>query len=301
MRSPRIACLVPAATDLAASLGLEVVGVSHECDHPIARGRPVLTRSRISAMHPGGPGPAEIDLQVSAAVAAGEPLYRVDRDALARLAPDIVLSQAICDVCAARAEACDLPEDTRLVELAATSLVGLAEDIRAVAAAAGVPERGETCLADIAAHHAALVRTLDRPRTLTLEWGHPPFLGGHWVPELVALAGGDHLLSRTGEPSRRAGWDEIVAADPDVLVFMPCGYTLTAAVAEAEELRRDSPLRELRCVRDGQLWAVDAVNLFSRCTPRSVTHGAAVLAALLRGDEPPIAWARRIESPITLS
>lgn len=301
MRPPRIACLVPAATDLAASLGLEVVGVSHECDHPIARGLPVLTRSRISAMHPHGPGPAEIDLQVSAAVAAGEPLYVVDRDALARLAPDIVLSQAICDVCAARTDACDLPAGARLLELAATSLAGLAADVRAVAEAAGVPERGEDCLADIAAHHAALVRPLDPPRTLTLEWGYPPFLGGHWVPELVALGGGDHLLSRTGEPSRRASWDEIVAADPDVLVFMPCGYSLAAALAEAAELRRDSPLADLRCVRDGQLWAVDAVNLFSRCTPQSVIHGAAVLAALLRGDEPPSARARRVAPPIALS
>ncbi|MFZ6179219.1 ABC transporter substrate-binding protein [Nannocystis pusilla] len=301
MRSPRIACLVPAATDLAAALGLDVVGVSHECDHPIARGLPVLTRSRIAAMHPHGPGPADIDRQVSAAVAAGEPLYVVDRAALARLAPDIVLSQAICDVCAARADRCDLPAGARLVELAATSLAGLADDVRAVAAAAGVPERGEACLADIAAHHAALVRPRDRPRTLALEWGHPPFLGGHWVPELVALAGGEHLLSGTGQPSRRADWAEITAADPDIVVFMPCGYDLAAAAAEAEALCRSSPLGQLRCVREGRLWAVDAVRLFSRCTPHSVIHGAAVLAALLRGDEPPIAQACRIESTPALS
>lgn len=301
MHPPRIACLVPAATDLAASLGLHVVGVSHECDHPIARGLPVLTRSRITPMQPDGPGPAEIDLQVSAAVAAGEALYTVDREALARLAPDIVLSQAICDVCAARADRCDLPPGARLLELGATSLTGLADDIRAVAEAAGVVERGEACLAEIAAHHAALVRPLERPRTLTLEWGDPPFLGGHWVPELVALGGGEHLLSRTGEPSRRATWDEIAAADPDVLVFLPCGYALSAAVAEAELLRARLPLREMRCVRDEQLWAADAVNLFSRCTPQSVIRGAALLAALLRGDEPPIGWARRIQSPIALS
>ncbi|WP_434425623.1 ABC transporter substrate-binding protein [Nannocystis pusilla] len=301
MRPPRIACLVPAATDLAADLGLDIVGVSHECDHPIARGLPVLTRSRIAAMHPRGPGPAEIDLQVSAAVAAGEPLYTVDRAALARLAPDIVLSQAICNVCAARADSCDLPPGASLVELAATSLSGLADDVRAVAAAAGVPERGEACLADIAANLAALVRPLDRPRTLALEWGDPPFLGGHWVPELVALAGGAHLLSGTGQPSRRASWAEIAAADPDLVVFMPCGYDLAAAAAEAEALCRSSPLGRIRCVRAGQLWAVDAVRLFSRCTPRSVTHGAAVLAALLRGDEPPIAQACRIESTPALS
>lgn len=296
MHAPRIACLVPAATDLAASLDLTIVGVSHECDHPRARGLPALTRSVVAAMHPGGPGPAEIDRQVSAAAASERPLYLVDRAALAALAPDLVLSQSICDVCAARTDACDLPPNTRLLELSATSIAGLIADIHNVADAAGVPARGAACIAEILARHATLATTVpaSRPRVLTLEWGDPPFLGGHWVPELVEIAGGTHLLSRTGERSRRASWSEITAADPDILVFMPCGYSLADATIEATALARHPDLRALRCVREGRLWATAATALFSRCTPYSVVHGAEVLAAIVRDLAPPPDLARRI-------
>ena len=296
MRAPRIACLVPSATDLVAALGLPVVGVSHECDHPIARGLPVLTRSVIPAMHPGGPGPAEVDRQVSASVAAGDPLYIVDRAALAALAPDLVLSQTICDVCAARAQACDLPTGARLLELSATSVAGLIADIQRVAEAAGVPERGAACITEITASHAALARhpPPTRPRVLALEWGDPPFLGGHWVPELVTIAGGEHLLAGPGQPSRRAEWSEIAASDPDILVFMPCGYTLAEAAREAASLLRASPLRDLRCARAGQLWATDATRLFSRCTPNSVLQGAAVLAAIFHDAVPQADLAHRV-------
>lgn len=284
----RVACLVPAATDLAAELGLRIVGVSHECDHPAAAGLPVLTGSRVRAAGRDGAGPAEVDREVSAAAATGEPLYVVDRERLAAVRPDVVLSQAICDVCAARADACELPAGARLVELAATSVAGLFDDVRAVAAACGAGERGEACVAAIVAAHAGLVRG-PRRRVLALEWGDPPFLGGHWVPELIAVAGGVHLLAGTGEKSRRATWHEVVAADPEVLVFMPCGYDLEMAVAEARGslMVAGGPLGGMRCVRAGELWATAATALFSRCTPRSVIAGAQVLAALLRGEATP--------------
>ncbi len=272
----RVACLVPSATDLALRLGLHVVGVSHECDHPAVRGLPVLTRSRVAAAHPDGPGAGEVDLAVRAAVAEGGPLYVVDRERLAALAPDVVLSQAICDVCAARADACDLPRGARLLELTACTLAGLMLDIRAVAEICGVVAVGELCAAEVAAELAGLRihQAPRRPRVVTLEWSDPPFLGGHWVPELVELAGGAHLLSGTGERSRVATWDEVIAADPEVVVFMPCGYSLAAADAEARSLP------EL----PGALWATAAGQLFSRCTPDSVVAGARVLAAVLRGE-----------------
>lgn len=294
MSPPRVACLVPSATDLAACLGLHVVGVSHECDHALARGLPILTRSVIPPLHPGGPGPAEVDRQVSETAAAGEPLYLVDREALAALHPDLVLSQSICDVCAARTDACELPPGARLVELAATDLAGLDHDLRTVAAAAGVPALAEAHVAALHAHLTALVRPPRPPRVLALEWGDPPFLGGHWVPDLVARAGGEHLLAGPGERSRRATWSEIAAADPDILVFMPCGYTLADAADEATTLLAHPPLPDLRCVRDRQFWATAATHLFSRCTPQSVTAGASVLAALFRGDPPDPTLARRV-------
>lgn len=273
----RVACLVPSATDLAVRLGLRVVAVSHECDHPAARGLPVLTRSTVAAARPDGPGPGEVDGAVRAAVAAGGPLYVVDRARLAALAPDVVLSQSICDVCAARADACELPIGTRLLELSAGSLAGLMADVRAVAAACGVAARGVACVAELRAELAAVVRAPGRPRVVTLEWSEPPFLGGHWVPELVEAAGGEHLLSRTGERSRTASWAEVAAAQPDALVCMPCGYTLDAAIAEARAL-------VVPRVRAGAVWATAAGRLFSRCTPQSVTQGARVLAAMLRGE-----------------
>lgn len=272
---PRVACLVPSATDLAVRLGLHVVGVSHECDHPAVRGLPVLTRSAVAAASAGGPGPGDVDRAVREAVAEGGALYAVDRERLAALAPDVVLSQAICDVCAARADACDLPRGVRLLELAATTLAGLADDVRAVAEVCGVVERGAACVAEIAAAHASLVRAPGRARVVTLEWSCPLFLGGHWVPELVELAGGQHLLSGPGERSRVATRDEVIAAGPEVVVFMPCGYTLAMAVAEAATLRG----------LPGALWATAAGALFSRCTPQSVIAGAEVLAAALRGEE----------------
>lgn len=293
MRSPRIACLVPSATDLAAHLGLTVVGVSHECDHPVARGLPVLTRSVVAAMHPDGPGPAEVDRQVNLAAAAGEPLYIVDRAALAALAPDLVLSQSICDVCAARTDACDLPPGARLLELSATTIAGLLDDIRRVADIAGVPDRGAASIADITTRLAAVARHAPstRPRVLTLEWGDPPFLGGHWVPELVTIAGGTHLLAEPGDRSHRVTWPEVAAADPDILVFMPCGYTLADAVREATTLAQNPALRALRC----PLWATAAAALFSRCTPQSVVQAAEVLAAIVRGTPPPADLAARID------
>jgi iron complex transport system substrate-binding protein len=281
----RVACLVPSATDLALRLGLQVVGVSHECDHPAARGLPVLTRSRVTAAHPEGPGAGEVDRAVRAAVAEGGPLYIVDRERLAALAPDVVLSQAICDVCAARADTCDLPRGARLLELTAGTLAGLNVDIRAVAGMCGVAARGELCAAEVAAELSGLLLHGGprRPRVVTLEWSDPPFLGGHWVPELVEIAGGEHLLSGTGERSRVATWGEVIAADPEVVVFMPCGYSLAAAEAEARSLP----------ALPGALWATAAGRLFSRCTPDSVVAGARVLAAVLRG-EPVKGLARRI-------
>lgn len=289
----RVASLVPSGTDIVAALGLGswLVGVSHSCDHPVVEGLPRLTASSLENGGDGPLAPAEIDARVRAAAAAGSSLYTVDRAALHELAPDVVIGQAVCEVCAASGTdvAAALPSGVRLVLLNGTDLDGLADDLRQVGAALEVPDRAaqqiravEQALASVADR----VADAPRPAVLTLEWGDPPFVGGHWVPELVERAGGRHLVQGTGEPSRRMDWAEVAAADPDVLVFMPCGYRLEAAAAEATALRERPEVAELRAVREGRLWAVDAARLFSRLTPGVVT-AVPVLAAIAHPDRFP--------------
>ena len=296
--NPRIASLIPSGTDLSAALGFAdcLVGVSHECDHPDANDLPVLTSSSIPPPTVDGPSiePAEIDRLVSASVQAGESLYITDRPLLHSLNPTIVVSQDVCDVCAVNSEsaACDIPMGTELVLLTATSLVGLKLDIVTLARALGAPERGDALVIDVEAglaRSASLATSPDgvRPTVVALEWSDPPFLGGHWVPELIEHVGATHLLSGPGEASRRSTWDEIAAADPDVIIFCPCGYSLHQSSLEANTLVSRPEVASLRAVREGRFFAVDANRLLSRCTT-AVVEAAEVIASLARheGYEP---------------
>lgn len=276
----RIATLVPSATDLvcALDLGEALVGVSHECDHPAARGRPVVTRSQIPAAP--AQAPAAVDRAVSEALASGRSLYVADRARLDALAPDLVVGQAVCDVCAVSeavaAEA--LPRGSRLLTLAATSIAGLEEDLRRLGAVVGRAEVARGVFSDLERDLDRLPRALPgRRRVLALEWTDPPFLGGHWIPELVERVGAEHLIVGPGTPSRRSTWEEIRAAEPDLVVCMPCGYTLSEA---SEEARAASGLGRL----DAEIWASDATRLFSRCTTAAVSAGAKTLAAIVSGE-----------------
>ena len=292
----RIVSLVPAATDVIAALGAgeHLVGVSHECDHVAATGLPRLTSSHVPAAGATGSAePATVDAEVSATLAAGDALYRTDRALLAELEPDVVVTQSICDVCAVTTAAVigDLPPGARIVELTGSSLAGLGDDVRRVAGALGQDEMGHDVVADVsAALDAVRAAVAGRPRrrVVTVEWGAPPFLGGHWVPELVEIAGGVDVLGAPGRPSRRATWDEIADGDPDVVAFLPCGYGLDDAEAHARELldAPDSPVRGLRAVDAGELWAFDANRAFSRCTPMAVRAGARALSMALHPDLP---------------
>lgn len=289
--SLRIASLVPAGTDLVAALGLaeHLVGVSHECDHPAAEGLPVLTSSNIAAAGlDADVDAAAVDAEVTATLSAGDALYRTDMDELARLDPDVVVSQQICDVCAVTATSVlpGLPTGTTLVTLTATSIEQLNGDLRAVADACGVRDAAEGCITEMSERLGALAAPASkRPRVATIEWGDPPFVGGHWVPEIVARSGGDHLLAGPGDPSRRSSWAEIVDADPDVVVYLPCGYLLDVAMAEAEA----TVPPELRA----KTWVADANRLFSRLTPVAA-EAAEGLAMILQGAEPPPASFRRL-------
>ncbi len=291
----RIASLIPSGTDLSAALGFAdcLVGVSHECDHPDADDLPVLTSSSIPPPTVDGPSiePAEIDRLVSASVQAGESLYITDRPLLQSLTPTIVVSQDVCDVCAVNAEsaACDIPVGADLVLLTATSLEGLKLDILTLAGALGAPERGDALVLDVEAglaRSAAQATSAEgvRPTVVALEWSDPPFLGGHWVPELIEHVGASHLLSGPGEASRRSTWDEIASADPDVIIFCPCGYNLHQSSLEASALVARPEVASLRAVREGRFFAVDANRLLSRCTT-AVVEAAEVIASLARREE----------------
>jgi iron complex transport system substrate-binding protein len=277
----RVASLIPSGTDIAVALGLGdcLVGVSHECDDPVTAGLPVLTSS---ALPDADTPPAEIDRLVSEAAAAGDTIYRTDLALLHELAPDVILTQDICDVCAvpARQVSCDVPPGAELVTLSATTLAGLADDLLRVGKATGADEPARELADDLLSR----TRHPGTARIAAVEWGDPPFTGGDWVPELIEVAGATSALGAVGVRSRRTTWDEVRAAAPDAVVFMPCGYELDQAAEEARGLPWDGPL-----------WATDSTHLFSRCTPQAVTEGTAVLAAIVSGTDPDPKRAVRIK------
>ncbi|WP_188968112.1 cobalamin-binding protein [Deinococcus aerolatus] len=283
----RIISLLPSATDLLFDLGLgeRLAGVSHSCDHPGAAGRPVLTRSVVDASAP----QAEIDRAVSEAVRAGQALYSVDGELLDAIAPDLVVTQGVCEVCAVTPGTIEaavrylpgcLPA-AHVLSLEGRSMAGILDDLRALAKAAGVTEVGEELAEASQARWDAVQTVQTAPRVLTLEWVDPPFYGGHWVPEQVEKAGGVNVLGAAGTDSGRTGWEDIAALDPDVIVVMCCGYGLQQNAEFAHGLLART---NLRAVRDGQVWAVDANAHFSR-PALGVFRGAEVLAELLRGRE----------------
>lgn len=274
----KIVSLIPSGTDIAAALGLgaQIVGVSHECDHACADGLPVVTRSIIDSTL----APAQIDADVNNAVAAGESLYLTNRELLRELAPDVVLTQTICDVCAVNSQtaARDLPTGAQLINLSAISIDGLWQDIDAVATATGT--ECESLIRDLQARLEKVRQSVAgkiRPRALVLEWSDPPFLGGHWVPEMIEIAGATHVLSGPREASKRAGWDEIAESKPELIILAPCGYDLEQTIAQGREL-----LPQLKEIGAREVWATDATVLFSRCTPATI-RGVEVLAGIFHG------------------
>lgn len=265
----RLMSLVPAATDMVVALGLteRLLGVSHACDHPAVAERPRVSRTRV----PTGSA-AEIDAWVSAAARAGEALHVLDEALLDELDPDLILAQVVCDVCALDGRDMHAIQKSgrAWLNLDGASWEGLKADCRAIAAACGVPARAEGLIDNWEARLPIIPTTLPRPRVLAIEWDEPLFLGGHWVPEWIAHAGGTHLLVPPHHVSPRATWDEVLVADADILLVMPCGYDLASAWDATRRLMQSSPLKHTRAARQGQLWALDANRLFSRIGPTSI-------------------------------
>ena len=283
----RIVSLLPSATEIVYALGLEddLVGVTHECDWPpTAREKRVVSHSAL----PDAAGPAEVDRLVSASVEGGEPIYRLDSEGIRQLRPELVLSQDLCAVCAVPSghvqDALEvLGCQAEVISLDPGTLGQVLDCITRVAEATGTQERARV-LVDGLRRRLHAVRTatagLARPRTFALEWGDPPFNGGHWVPEMIEAAGGEPVLASPGTPSVRTTWAEIGAVRPEVVVFMPCGYDLRAAVAEGEGLLARPELS------GASLYAVHANAYFSRPGPRLVP-GVEILASALHPDRMP--------------
>ena len=286
----RIASLVPSSTEMLYALGLggSVVGVTHECDYPPeARSKPHLTRSVI----PEGLPPAEIDAAVRERTGRGEALYELDEAALQELDPDLIVTQAVCEVCAVsfedvRAAAERLPSKPRVLSLDPSTIGEVLADVPRLAEAAATPTAGSR-LAEEAGIRLDRVRVAvegaPRPRVAALEWLDPVFIGGHWVPQMIDLAGGDDVLGLPGQKSRTAGWEEVAAAAPDVVVVMPCGYDLDGAAGAASACAGSLGALDARVI------AVDAAAYFSRPGPRLV-DGVELLAHLLHPEraQPPL-------------
>jgi len=276
--SSRIVSLLPSATEIVCALGLEdrLVGISHSCDYPerIAN-RPRLTRPRTSLE---GLSSGEIDAAVRAALRDYGSVYEIDIDGLTALEPDLILTQGICDVCAVpEKQVIASFEGTKVLTLDAHDLAAILSSIRDVGCATGAVEQAEDCVADMQRRiEAVRARTAGRPRprVLALEWLDPPYVPGHWVPEMIDLAGGELVAGITRRPSYRMEWSQLRELEPEIVLIMPCGFNLDETRREAE--RYADLLRGLAA----QVHLLDASAYFSRSGPR-VVDGLEMLASAI--------------------
>jgi iron complex transport system substrate-binding protein len=281
----RIVSLVPAATELlfALDLGEEVVGVTHECDFPPeVRSLPKVTRAVLASDLTS----AEIDAAVKERTLAGESIYELDADTLSALEPDLIVTQALCHVCAVSADevrvlAEEIDTQPMVISLDPHTIGEVLGDARTIAQATGRKDEAVDLIRESAARIDRVriaTRDVRRPRVVALEWLDPPFAAGHWTPQLVSYAGGEDVLGFAGESSEEQAWDVIAAVRPDIVIVMPCGYDAEIAHREAE-MHRD----ELLAAGAGKVVAVDAAAYFSRPGPR-LLEGLETLAHIIHPE-----------------
>ena len=288
----RIVSLLPSATEMLFALGLddEVVAVTHECDYPpAALAKPRITRSRLRPNMTSG----EIDHAVRTEISGdAHTLYTIDRDLLARLAPDLIVTQQLCEVCAvAYDEVMDavssLPHRPEALNLEPASLDDVLDDIGRVGAATGRTAEAERLVSDLRARIARVreraAGSSHRPTVAFLEWIDPLFCGGHWNPELVEMAGGHDPLGRSGQPAVTVSWEQVRAVEPEVMVISCCGFTAERTRQELPLLEAQPAFRDLPCVRAGRVHVVDGNAYFSRPGPRLV-ESLEILAGFILGQ-----------------
>jgi iron complex transport system substrate-binding protein len=289
----RIVSLLPAATEIAAALGLmdQVVGVSHECDFPEeASQRPRVTQCPI---HDARLTSVEIDEWVRRALRENGTIYTIDEPLVRKLRPNVILTQKLCDVCAigygtVAKLAQTLPGPPRVVNLEPSSLADIFGDIRRVADACDVRERAENLVVNLSERvenvRERSARIPDRPRCFLMEWVDPPFCSGHWGPELVEIAGGQDSLGRKHQPSAQIEWQQVLDARPEIIVLALCGYDIDRARRDYELLKRFPGFDSIPAASSGQVYVVNASAYFARPGPR-IVDSLEILAGILHPTE----------------
>ena len=297
--APRVVSLLPSATEIVAALGVRPVATSHECDYPKSVADvPSVVESRIDA----SASSAEIDSQVQASAAEGG-VYRINREALAAADPDVVVSQGICEVCAVDTVVVEsaieeLGLDCELVTTDPHSIEDILADIESIGAAIGRKKRAAELVDELRGRiDRVATRAAEspiRPTVAVLDWLEPPMVAGHWVPELVELAGGEYGLADPGDASTPREWAEIRGYDPDVLVAAPCGFGLDQTAENRTDLTGRDGFSVLRATRMNRVYAVDGHHLMNRPGPR-IVESLETLAALVQPEafDVPEPWMAR--------
>jgi iron complex transport system substrate-binding protein len=290
--SQQIVSFLPSATEIACALGLtdQLVGITHECDYPVEiEGKPIVVRSALPVETM---SQREIDVAVAERMRAGHSLYQVDEKLLQELAPDLILTQDLCQVCAPSGTEVSqalnlLPKKPRILWLTPNSLEQIFDNVRELGEATGRAKEADELITNARARLeiiTAVTRRLShRPRVFCMEWLDPVYCSGHWVPEMVTLSGGEDALSREGKDSVRVSWDDVVKWAPEVLIITPCGFNLEKSIEQARQLVRYPGWSDLPAVREGRVYAVDANSYFARPGPR-VVDGTELLAHLIHPD-----------------
>ncbi len=285
----RICSLIPGATEVVAALDLadQLVGISHECDFPASvRQVPVMIEPLVGK---DGGSSGEIDRQVKALVASGQRLYRLNEDAFCRASPDLILTQDLCHVCSVTPDQLtrvieSLQHRPNVLTLSPTTLDDMIHDIERIAQAADALAKGRALTQELHRRvdhvRATTSRTSARPRVVCLEWLDPLYVAGHWVPEMVELAGGLNVLGSQDAPSHETTWHAVESAQPDVVLIMPCGYSVERTVNELTRVGQTGEAWWRACEQWPDLYVVDAASYFSRPGPRLI-DGVELLASIL--------------------
>lgn len=287
----RIVTLLPSATEIVYALGLGkgLVGVSHDCDYPPeVREKPVLSQSVVTSEL----ASREIDKAVKQRIHSGLSVYHIDAELLQRLKPDLILTQELCEVCAPSysevLEAAKILEAApKIVSLEPKRLADILENIRLVGEMTGTQPRAEALIAELQARIDKVAELAgeaeSRPRVFCMEWLKPVYCAGHWVPEMVELAGGEDWLGEAGEPSYEIAWEEILRYEPDIIVLMPCGFHPERTLEEIDVVLEREGWEELPAVKNDRVFIVDGSSYFNRPGPRIVT-GLEILAQTIHPE-----------------